>query len=547
MNSLSFDVMPGFSQLFRDFCCSTKAILERFPSNALLYTNTAHWKTIAADNPSRNRIIAAIEDTMNGLTFSPEQRENLRKLALPTTLTTITGQQVGLLGGHHYTMLKAWTAIQTARKLTANHAGLEFVPIFWIADNDHDVAETSVVSLLDVEGHAVEVCLNWDAMPERVAVSDVRFDAGITAVLEHIKALLPETAHTDEILSLLEETYVAGASPTQAFVQLLQMLLAGSGILLVNASALQRQGLFADIACKELEHPELSEQALQTASSKLLERGYHVQAHSTPVNIFLHTDGKRLKINRTEEGRFQAGEITYSQAELLDYVRSHPEAFTPNVFLRPVAQDMIFPNACYIGGPGEVSYLAQMTELYAVYGIVPAAVVARHSATFLEYRVEQFFEHQQNSDSAFTMSPERFMQPFQDVEKEIMAQLADKGVAEALVSARAAQEELHERLGILIAALDETLEATVDKTKTRTLQSLDDLARRVRRAEKRREEITLVRAWKVHSLLYPMNALQERSLTILYFVNKYGVADVSKALEALTAEDNDKHYLVPLA
>ncbi len=550
-HAVPFAHLPGFSPLFQDFSSRKPELLRRFPTTSWIdeYHPEAqqHWKNRATTNPHRAKLRAAIDATMQGLVLTAAQQQNLERFMQPNAVTVITGQQVGLLGGHLYTVLKAWTAVQTAQNLRAMYNEVEVVPVFWIADNDHDIAETSVVTMLDKQGDAQEVRLRWmQGMPERVAVSDVHFDEGIASVMAQVHELLTVTEHTPRLLALLQELYTVGKSPTEAFVRIMQYVAGETGVLFVRASALQAQGLFGEIAHQELTYPERSEQALEQASQRLSELGYHAQVQSAPLHLFLHTNGKRLKIHRTSENTFQAGDTLYTHEELLRIAETEPQSFTPNVVLRPVAQDWMFPNACYVGGPGEISYLAQLSEVYEAFGVVPAAVAARHSATLLERTATRFFEKQQDPHTPFVLRPEDFFRLHQDVEKLLVEQLANKAISAAFDAAYTSNDRVFAQLHEHIAAFDPTLGATVEKTKIQATQGLDALAAKVRKAQKHQEEATLAKVRKIHALLYPHNTLQERALSVVYFVNKAGLDAVRDALNGIVQQPPNAHIIASL-
>lgn len=535
-----FSSVPGFSQLFRDYNAGENAALSRYPTTPHLFTDTALWQTKAHTHRYRTEVTGAVRETMAELRLTPQQEENLQRLSQSNTLTVITGQQVGLLGGHLYTILKAWTAVEYAKKVAAAHPSLQAVPIFWVADNDHDIAETAVVSLLDAQGAAHELRLHWqDGLPEKVSVSDLNFDAGVKDIVEQVQTLLPDTSWKPHIMDVLQSVYVPGKPVTTAFLHILQMLLADTGVIFVTASSLQRRGLFAPIARQEICHPEQTAQALAQAANYLTTHGYHVQAQTTPTNIFIHEQGKRLKVSRLQDGMYQLGSRTLTQADLLTLMEQHPESVTPNVLLRPVIQDHIFPNCCYIGGPGEVSYFAQLPELYAAMDVVPAAVIARHSISILEGRSTQFFEKH-------PLPIEHFFQSYEAFERELVRLLENPAIAEAFDVAEQQQEELFRHLSSLIIPLEPTLGATVDKTKNHILQALNELHGKVRKAQKRQEETTMSKARKIHNLLYPLNTLQERSLSFLYFVNKYGQEVCSAMMQSVVAEPPNQHYIVSM-
>jgi bacillithiol biosynthesis cysteine-adding enzyme BshC len=546
MQSQSFDTLPGFSSLFKDFCRRREPVMMRFPSNALLEADTEHWRRIAAQNTHRSLITSAIHATLPEEELTPLQRENLRALDRSTTLTVITGQQTGLFGGALYTMLKAWTTIQTAQNLTSKHSGLQFIPVFWVEDNDHDIAEISSVALWDKQGEALELSIDWNANgaqspTERTSVAELRFNAGIATLVEQVKEALPQTEFSTEILAVLDAYYADGKTLTGAFTRLMQYALGATGILFASAAELRKQGAFLDVVRGEIEQAANSEAALKAASDELSAAGYHLQAQTLPLNLFYHEGGKRHKISRMSNAQsdhqFQAGERFFSQAALLQEAHAHPELFSPNVLLRPVAQDTAFPNAAYVAGPGEVGYLAQTKELYKVMGVSPAAVVARHSATFVDGRTEQILE-----TTAFV----DLLQPYELVEKQAMERLENKELAAEFDATRASIEAAFTTLHPHIATLDPTLVPTADKTKTQALQGVETLASKVRRAQKQKQEVALNKLRKAHTLVFPFNGLQERAFTVLSLLAKYGVQEMNGKFQSIVAQEADKHYIVRL-
>lgn len=542
MQSASFATL-GFSKLFTDFVNNEGLTPLRFPANAHLFSNATPLKNIASANKHRPSIVAAIQKTMRSLSLTPEQTRNLERLALPTTLTVITGQQVGLLGGALYTMLKAWSAVQAAQKLGGVHNELQFVPVFWIEDNDHDLDESSVVGMLNSNGEAFTLRSTWTNAPERASVADITYEESINTSIEAVIEGLPSSEYAHEIVALLQAAYTTGENLTQAFVRVLQYALGESGILFVSAAELRKRGLFADVVQKELEQPGVMQEVVAKASSLLTEFGYHAQAQAGSSNLFLHVDRKRHKINAemvtSIEARFTAGDKTYSAAELRAHAAEHPENFSPAVLLRPIVQDSIFPNAAYIAGPGEVAYLAQMKELYTLFGVLPTATLARHSATLLDNRAVQFLEKH-------GLEPLAMMRKYDEIEKDIMRSAENQQLAGAMEQTRSAIESAYAQLQPLVAAFDSTLDAATDRTKNQSLQGLDDLASKIRKAQKRMEETTLGKLHKTHAFMFPENSLQERTLPYLYFAAKLGAAAMSAQMLLLTAEPADKHYFVPL-
>ncbi len=549
MASAPFSSIPfsslGFSKLYTDFIANEGLTPLRFPANQHLFTNASPLKNIASANKHRSAIQEAIQATMQGVQLSSVQTSNLAALGESTTLTVITGQQVGFLGGAMYTMLKAFSAVSTAQKLASTHANanLKFVPVFWIEDNDHDLEESSFVGMLNTQGEAYTLRSTLENPPERASVADLTYGDAIKASIEEAIQMLPASEFVQEVAALLQASYTAGTSLTQAFVRVLQFALAESGVLFVSAAHLRARGLFGEIIAKELENTGVTEEVVAKSSGILTEFGYHAQAQASLVNAFVHVDGKRHKINAERvsatELRFKAGEKEYTGAELREHCAKHPENFSPAVLLRPVVQDAIFPNAAYIGGPGEIAYLAQIKELYTFFGVLPTATLARHSATLLDNRTAQFLQKQDIPLTAL-------FRKYDDVEKEIMKSAENQALATVLEQTRNAITTAYASLQPLVAAFDPTLDATTDRTKNQSLQGLDDLAGKIRKAQKRMEETTLGKLRKAHAFVYPAHVLQERSLPYLYFAAKVGNASLAEHLLTMCKEAPTAHFVVEL-
>ncbi|TAE21880.1 MAG: bacillithiol biosynthesis cysteine-adding enzyme BshC [Candidatus Kapaibacterium sp.] len=545
MASASFSSIPfsslRFSKLYTDFIGNEGLTALRFPANQHLFTNATPLKNIASANKHRSQIQDAIRETMRGVQLSTAQTSNLAALAESTTLTVMTGQQVGFLGGALYTMLKAFSAVIAAQKLASTHTELKFVPVFWIEDNDHDLEESSVVGMLNTQGEAYTLRSIFDNVPERASVADVQYDAAVQASIDEAIQMLPSSEFVQEVAALLQESYTAGTSLTQAFVRVLHFALAESGVLLVSAASLRQRGLFGEIIAKELENIGVTEEVVAKSSAMLTEFGYHAQAQASAVNAFLHVDGKRHKINAERvsatEPRFKAGDKEYTAAELREHCAKHPENFSPAVLLRPVVQDALFPNAAYIGGPGEIAYLAQIKELYSFFGVLPTATLARHSLTILDNRTAQFL-HKQG------MSLDALLRTYDDLEKEVMKSAENQELAALLEQTRTAITQAYTALQPLVAAFDPTLDASTDRTKNQSLQGLDDLAGKIRKAQKRMEETTLGKLRKAHAFVYPAHVLQERSLPYLYFAAKFGHSLLAGRLYAVCKEAPTAHFVV---
>ena len=313
--------------------------------------------------------------------------------------TVVTGQQVGLLGGPLLTLLKAATAVARAAEAT-RATGVEHVPVFWLASEDHDLAEVDQVSLLSKQ--AVET-LKLGLSGHGAAVGGVVLGEGVEALLEQASELLGYAPVCD----LLRECYVPGATLAGAFARLMARLFAAQGLIVMDAAGREFHALGEPVLRAAIERAGELEAALLERTRELEGAGFHAQvlvkAGASLLFLFDEETGERLALRRVEsldpnhrEGQerdergaqgsdvWKAGSRSYSTAELLGILEATPERISPNALLRPLFQDTILPTAAYVGGPAEIAYFAQSAVLYERLLGRLTPVLPRFSATLVE-------------------------------------------------------------------------------------------------------------------------------------------------------------------
>ena len=280
----------------------------------------------------RDVLCGAIKETMQNVVLSESQERNLKNLCNNKTLATITGQQVGFLGGPLYTLFKAMSAIRLAEQLEneykTSNANLNFVPVFWIEDNDHDSLEASKISIIDSKNEPCDFYASSSKQSgDRKTVSNLELRNDIADEIEKLTSALPETPFKEELVQKIKHIYAPGKSWRDAFVELMQYILADTGILFLSASLLRRSGVWSDLVKKELESIGTSTSLVNLANTILDINGYHIQAKTSDINLFYHENGERLKIeeNSNESQKYRIGEKEYHYKELRELAEEHPE------------------------------------------------------------------------------------------------------------------------------------------------------------------------------------------------------------------------------
>jgi bacillithiol synthase len=464
----------------------------------------------------------------------PAALANIAKLRAGAR-AVVTGQQVGLLGGPLMTLLKAATAVARARQAT-EATGMEYVPIFWLATEDHDLEEVDQVSLLSkktVETLRLQI-KNGQTRP----VGAIKLSGEIDALLEQASELLGYAPVCD----LLRECYgraqpLSDAAPTfgGAFARLMARLFAAQGLIVMDAAGRDFHALGASTLRYAIEHAEELETALLERSGELEADGYHAQVlvkdGASLLFLVSTLDGvpERQALRRMADGTWKAGFKLYSTADLLGILEAEPERLSPNALLRPVFQDSVLPTAAYIGGPAEVAYFAQSAVLYQkILGKI-TPVLPRLSATLIEPSIGVVMEqHEVALPDAMTTADELAQRlGARAMPLEAKRKLAAAG--NALDTALTAAEEY-------LGGLDESLGRSAQVSSSKMRYQMNRLRRLAANFELQKEASLVKHAEAMTLHLFPEGHPQERLLAGAWFLAHYGDGSGTELIARLVEE-----------
>ncbi|GAC1359758.1 MAG: bacillithiol biosynthesis cysteine-adding enzyme BshC [Acidobacteriaceae bacterium] len=380
-------VLPHISALFRDYLAMSESAPEA-PVRGWFGGEPfgGSWMSGGVGAVNASGLAEALEVQSREFGAGAATLANIERLRHGAR-AVVTGQQVGLLGGPLLTLLKAATAVARAREAT-RLTGVEHVPVFWLATEDHDLVEVDQVSLLTKT--SVETLRAGLAVASAAPVGGVELGAEVEKALDTATELLGWAPVSD----LLRQCYGSreGYAPTLggAFARYMTAIFAEQGLIVMDAAGREFHTLGASTLRFALEHADELEEALLTRSSELEAAGYHAQVKvaSEMSLLFLITDSDGLRsrqaLRRSGDGAWKAGRQSYATEDLLRILEEAPERLSPNALLRPVFQDTILPTAAYVGGPAEIAYFAQSAVLYErILGRV-TPVLPRLTATLLE-------------------------------------------------------------------------------------------------------------------------------------------------------------------
>ena len=454
------------------------------------------------------------------------------------TVAVVTGQQAGLFGGPLYTLLKALSALKLAERLSAEQ-GTPAVAVFWVEAEDHDWDEVSACTVLDGDLQPRRIALGTPEGAGRVPVAAVHLDdaAGVEAALTALEAALPPSEFVGPLMASLREAYNPGRSMADAFARWIESVLGRRGLVVFDASDRACKPLVSDVFRREIEAPDRTTQLVSTAGAALEQLGYHAQVTPQEGPAVFHLDGQRTSIVH-ERGQFVIGRTSCSAAELLARVTENPEAFSPNVLLRPIVQDTLFPTVCYVSGPSELAYQAQLRGVYEHFGVPMPLFYPRVSATILDSGAVRFLDRYDVPFDAFQAQDDgalnHLLQTQLPPHVEEIFQQAARAIAEQMSAVEQA-----------VPAIDPTLAGAARSTLGKMQHDLKAFHGKMIQAAKRRDDTLRRQFERVRLQAFPGGHPQERTVAFVSFLARYGPALVDRLDETLPL-DLGQHWVVTI-
>ncbi len=538
---LAIDIrrFPWIRRLAADYAYDADRLLPFFTGHP---GDTGAWTAAIARAQAfpreRERVSAILADQQQRRGAPAEARAAASRLADARTVAVVTGQQAGLFGGPLFTLLKAMTAIKLAERVTRDH-GVPAVAIFWIESEDHDWQEVSSCSVLDAEMHRRTITLGTPPGAGEGPVASVRLDPSVMAAVEALRTTLPQTEFTEDVLVRLAEAYRPGVGMSDAFGRWLESVLGRLGLIVYDSADPATKSLAAATFIHELESPRTTTRLAAEQGAALIQQGYHAQVvpHEDNVALF-KLDGIRQTLH-FREGAFVVGDnAVVAGPDLVEESRRHPERFSPNVLLRPVVQDTLFPTICYVAGPNELAYLAQLKPIYAHFGVPEPLMVPRASITLLDSAGAKFLAKYQ--------VPLEAMQPDNEAAlNHLLEHQLPRSVEEAFEEVSRAVDGGMARLLEAVPQIDATLAGAAKSSLGRMQHDLRTLHEKIIHAAKRRDETLRRQFVRTRAQAFPESHPQERSIGFVYFLNRYGAALVDRLHQDLPL-DIGSHWVLTI-
>ncbi len=535
-----FPNIGGFSKLFIDYITDYQKVHKYFEYDFnSIDSFRDRCKKIDSNYTQRENIVRILLRQNTQFGCSHNTILNIEKLAHEKTYAIVTGQQVGVIGGPLYTIIKIISLLKLVEHLNTVLPNNNFVPVFWLEGEDHDFEEVSQIKVVNAQNKIEKLQLELDEKfyKHRPAGQVIPGEA-VEIFKDKLFNSLLNTEFKNNIFELINATYDNENNLEKSFIKFIERLFPQSGIIFISSNDKEIKDILSPIFVQEFEtFPKTSQTVIQQSAE--LENNYHAQIKPRAFNLFYFYKGGRYLIEPRENDFSLKGTRKFlSREEMLKTAAETPELLSPNVILRPICQDFLLPTAAYISGPSEIAYFAQLKSIYNEFNVSIPIIYPRPTITILENKVNSILE--------------KYELKFQDVlagedfiKKHIINFVSEVNIEELFEEIYSKIEKDLKELNFGLSYIDQTLLGALDTTKNRIKLALDSLKDKTLNSQNRKHEIALRQIEKVLNYLLPDGNLQERELNYLTFLNKYG-PEFQDMLFREIKTDKFMHHIIEL-
>jgi bacillithiol biosynthesis cysteine-adding enzyme BshC len=485
----------------------------------------------------RDRIASVVAAQQARRGAPQPSRDAGARLAHQQTVAVLTGQQAGAFGGPLFTLLKAITAIQLARMASRTH-GVPVVPVFWVDAEDHDWEEVASCTVLDAALQPRTVTIPPPEGAGDLPVAALKLDARVEQSLDELQQALAQTDFTGWVLDDLRAAYRSGSGMADAFARWLETILGPYGLVVFDSADAAAKPLVADLFARELQTAGRSAALASESGDLLAARGHAPQVVPQPDSVSLfHIDGARRSIRRQGDG-FLIGEHRHTPGALAAEAASNPDRFSPNVLLRPVVQDTLFPTIAYVAGPSELAYLGQLGGVYRHFGVPMPLMYPRATATLVDAATARFL-------ARYDLPLEELQPQDESALNRLLHSQLPQSIEQAMTEAEDSIRRGMQQVIDAMPALDPTLAGAARTTLGKMEHELRSLQSKMIHAAKRRDETLRRQFTRAQVQAFPHGHPQERTLGVVFFLNRYGPALVDRLLEELPVELG-QHWVISI-
>lgn len=517
---ISYQESGYFSMLINDYLNEKpelKALYHRFPNLESFKLQLVEKGNNFYDNNNgkfkREILVSVLEKQYESISISKETKQNIHNLIHSNTFTITTGHQLNLFTGPLYFLYKIISTINLCKELKSEYPEHNFVPIYWMATEDHDFEEINYFTFKHKK-------ISWNR--ESYGPVGRLSNEGLGDVFDVFKSEIGLGKNAESLKNLFKKAYLEHSNLADATRFLANELFAKEGLVIIDGDDADLKKLFIPYIKNEL----LNQTAFAEVNETIpLLESYSVQVNPREINLFYIEDNLRERIV-FENGKYAVlnTKLTFSEDEIVKQVENHPENFSPNVLLRPLYQEVILPNLCYIGGGGELAYWLELKSFFESQNVTFPILLLRNSVLLAtEKQAAKADKLQLTWRDLFMNQQELFTQKTKILSDFTIDFTAQK---EAL---KKQFEDLHK----IAVATDKSFLGAVKAQEAKQIKGLENLEKRLLKAEKRVHQEQLNRIIALQNELFPNQSLQERKVNFAEFYLEFGEVLIEKLLTEL--------------
>jgi bacillithiol biosynthesis cysteine-adding enzyme BshC len=516
---ISYQNSGYFSPLMNDYLdekSNLQSLYNRFPKIENFEAQILE-KQISFDDANRTSLVSVLQKQYQNIAVSPLTQQNIQALKVPNTFTITTGHQLNLFSGPLYFLYKIISTINLTKELKAKYPAYNFVPIYWMATEDHDFEE---INYFNFKGKK----FRWNK--ESTGPVGRLSTEGLAELFEVYQQELGTSSNAADLKQIFEEAYLQHSNLADATRHLANRLFGALGLVIIDADEATLKQSFIPFIKEELSK-QTSHKAVIETTEKLKE--YNVQVNPREINLFYIEDNLRERIILVDNKyKVNHTKIEFTESEILQLVESQPEKFSPNVIMRPLYQEVILPNLCYIGGGGEIAYWLELKSFFDAVNVTFPILLVRNSVLLatekqvkkidkLKLQWEDLFSRQSELINKVTLKNSEFPIDLTPQKEQLKNQF--------------------EALFELAKHTDKSFTGAVKAQEVKQVKGLENLEKRLMKAQKRKFSEEIERTTALQNELFPNKSLQERQTNFSEFYLESGADLIPKLMARLKPLD----------
>ena len=514
-----------FSELICDYVEKNpdlKSFYNRFPSLEN-FKKQIDEKQLAFNTEDRRILVSSLKKQYEGFEVSEKTLDNIESLKLSNTFTITTGHQLNLFTGPLYFLYKIISTINLTNELKTKYPNYDFVPVYWMATEDHDFDE---INYFNFKGKKV----HWHK-DAKGAVGELS-TKGLEDVFNLFSMDLEQSKNAEDIKNLFKKSYLEHENLADATRFLANEMFKEYGLVIIDANTTELKKLFIPYVEKEL-LKQSSFKAVSQTNKQIneLPKDYKIQVNPREINLFYLKENLRERIVfENETYKVLNTDVSWDEKEILEEVNKFPERFSPNVIMRPLYQEVILPNLCYIGGGGELAYWFQLKQFFNNVKVPFPILLLRNSVLIQS-------ENQTKKLQKLNVSEEDiFLKRHAFINKKVR-EISNIDID--FSSQKAHLVAQFEDLYKLAEQTDKSFLGAVKSQEVKQLKGLEHLEKRLLKAQKKKLVDEVSRMTDLQNELFPNQSLQERNVNFSELYMEYGdrlIPNLIKTLKPLKGE-----------